>query len=88
MSRIARPRNTNRKTLYFYIISATSGVKLGFLKGAKKKEGDDNTKKQRFIVQKPPEHGAFYRKVGKMAKIVTAFLEENNAFLWVIGPKN
>ena len=40
MSRIAIPRNTNRKMLYFYIISATSGVKLGFLKGAKKqKEG-------------------------------------------------
>ena len=70
MSRIARPRNTNRKIVYFYIISATSGVKLGFFKGAKKKEGEDNTKKQGFIVEKPPKYGAFYRKVGKMAKIV------------------
>ena len=74
--------------LYFYIISATSAVKLGFSKGAKKKEGEDNNEKQGFKVEKPPKYDAFYRKVGKMAKIVTAFLEGNHAFLWVIGPKN
>ena len=38
-----------------------------------KKEGEDNNKKQGFIVEKTPKYGAFYRKVGKMAKIVTAF---------------
>ena len=52
-----------------------------------KKEGDDKIKKQGFIVEKTPKYGAFYRKVGKMAKIVRAFLEENHAFLWVIGSK-
>ena len=45
-------------------------------------------KKQGFIVQKQAEYGAFYRKVGKMANMVRAFMQENHAFLWVIWPKN
>ena len=88
MSRIARPRNTNKRMLYFDIISASSGVKLGFLKGAKNKKREDTTKKQGFIVERPQTYGAFHRKVGKMAKVVWAFLEVNHAFLWVIGQKN
>ena len=46
------------------------------------------TKKQGFLVREPPKCAAFQRKVGKMAKIVRAFWEENHAFLWVIGRKN
>ena len=64
-----------------------SAYNLDFL-GVQKKEGEDNHKKQGFIVENPQKYGAFYRKVGKMAKAVRAFLEENHAFLWVIGPKN
>ena len=58
-----------RKMSSFYIVSATCGVKLGFFKGAKRKKAEYNTKKQGFIVEKPSKHGAFYRSVGKMAKI-------------------
>ena len=50
MSRIARPRNTNRKILYFYIILAT----LIFQGFEERKEGDNN-KKQAFIVKIPPK---------------------------------
>ena len=86
MACIARPRNTNSKMLSFYNIFATIGVKLGFSRGAKK-EGEEKNKEQGFIVERPRKNDAFYRRVGKMAKIVTLFLEDNHAFLWVIGPQ-
>ena len=50
---------------------------LKFL-GMQKKEGEENSKKQSCIVQKPPKNGAFYRKVVKMAKVVGDFLVENH----------
>ena len=53
-----------------------------------KKHAEENNKKQGFPVGEPPKCSAFQRKVGKMTKIVTAFLEENDAFSWVVGPKN
>ena len=46
------------------------------------------TKSKVFQFENPQKCSAFQRKVGKMAKIVTAFLEENDAFSWVIVPKN
>ena len=39
----------------------------------KKRQGEDNDKKQGFIVRKTPEYGAFYGKVGKMAKNSESF---------------
>ena len=79
MSCIARPRNTSRKMLYFYMISATSGKKLGFCMGTKKGKGGQQ-QKARFYRQKTPKYGAIDRKVGEMANNERAFLDENHAF--------
>ena len=74
--------------VYFSIILAPSGVKLGYFKGAKAKRGENSTKKQGFIVRKSSEYGTFYGKLGKLANNVRALLEDNHAFMWVIGEKN
>ena len=65
----------------FYSILETTSV-------GGKKHREDNNKKQGFLVQEPLRFIACYRKVGRRANIVRAFLRGNHAFWWVFGPES
>ena len=77
MSRIARPSNTKRKMVPFCSISEATSVRSCIFKMGEKTHGKDNKQRQKRD-----------REVGEIAKIVRLLLEDNLAFLWVIGPKN